>query len=193
MAVIDSRSPGILQPLERADAAAPLDAVRFFVARITGLDIRMVRQAFLRRPGTQPGLDDSWAAVQMDSVRTLGTPQHSGRKGLIQQPETGDVFAVSHQVLSFAVSFYGPDAAVLADDFREGAQIGQNLSELKKDGLYLSGIDETVQRAPDFMLEQWIDRYIVNIRLSRKVVRRFGIRTLASAGPVELITEKGKN
>lgn len=192
MAVIDSRTAGVLRPLSTEGAIPPEDALRRWMADLTGLPLSMVRKRWLSKPGTRPPLDADWVAVGVERVKTWGTPYQRGKKGVISAPESGDVVQESHQTLHCIASFYGPNAASLSDIFRDSAQIGQNADELQKADLNVQGVDDDVVHIPDFAFEQWIDRYDVTFRIGRMIRRTFGIRDLASVGSVEIITEKGK-
>ena len=72
-----------------------------------------------------------------------------------------------------------------------GLQIPQNNAYLQSQGLTIQSVVDEVQHLPDFQLEQWVDRYDVSFNVGRKVSRKYGVRTIASAD-VEIITERGK-
>lgn len=191
MAVIDSRKRGILKPIETTGAEPPEIAVRKWMSELTGIPLELMRRRWVPKPGTQPGLDVDWVAVGVANIRTHGTPAQRGFRGSIEKPESGYVIRESHQTLRFIASFYGPNAALNADTFRESAQIGQNASELESAGLVLQSISPEVLHLPDFAFEQWIDRYDVTFDIGRKVSRTFGVRDLAAVGEIEIHTEKG--
>ncbi len=188
MAVIDSRTAGILKPLDRKNLQPPENDIRKWMSDITGLALSKVVRRWLPRPGTRPGLDEDWCAVGVERIQTHGTPYQKGRKG---GEDNGDVVRVSHQTLHCIASFYGPNAALLSDDFREGAQLSQNIDALAAKGLVLQGLAEEVLQTADFFGEQWVPRYDITFKLGRKVERTFGVRDIAKIGPVELHTEKG--
>lgn len=191
MAVIDSRSAKVLAPIGSENTGSPDDKLRVWLSALTGLDKEHVRRRWLTRPGTRFAVDENWAAVGVISVATVGTPYQSGHKGNIDDPVLGDIKRISHQTLTCVASFYGSNAQELADTFREGAQIFQNAQALKRVGLVLQGINEDVQHLPDFLFEQWVDRYDVTFKVGRAVVRIYGVRDLASVGDIEIHTEKG--
>lgn len=190
MAVIDSRSRGILRPVESSGLEHPEIAVRKWMAGITGIPLELVRKRWVAKPGTQPALDVDWVAVGVEKISTHGTPYQRGRRGDIEKPESGDIVRESHQTLSCVATFYGPNAAALADDFREGAQVGQNASELAANGLCIQGVSSEVMHLPDFAFEQWIDRYDVSFKIGRKVTKTYGVRDLAAVGDIDIY--KGK-
>lgn len=191
MAVIDSRTAGILQPIERKNLQPPENVIRKWISDITGIPLENVVRRWLPRPGTRPGLDEDWCAVGIEKIQTHGTPYQQGHKGQIEVSESGDVVRISHQTLHCIASFYGPNAAVLADDFREGAQVFQNMDDLTAKGLVIQGFADDAVQTADFFGERWIPRFDITFKLGRKVERTFGVRDIAQIGPVELYTEKG--
>ena len=190
MPVIDSRTCGVLRPIESENTQDITDRLRDFVSQLTGIPIEMVRKRWLVKPGRRPSIDLNWCAVGVQSVKTWGTPYQKGRKGNVDDPNSGDITKEGHQTLVCVASFYGPDAQAISDTFREGAYLGQNNSYLQSKGLTIQGVDEEVRHLPDFAFEQWIDRFDVTFRVGRKVSRTYGVRTIASAD-FEIITEKG--
>lgn len=193
MAVIDSRQAGVLKQLGKEGGNAPENAVRKWMADVTGLPLHRVVRRWLPRPGTRPGIDEDWIAVGVERVQTHGTPYQRGRKGQPEDAESGDVVREVHQTLHCIASFYGPNAAQIVDDFRDAAQLFQTNDSLKAQGLTLQGIAEDALQLPDLLGEQWVPRFDITFKLGRKVTRTYGVRDLVKVGPIEIITEKGKN
>lgn len=192
MAVIDSRTPGVLKRLGKEGGDAPENVVRKWMAEITGLPLNRVVRRWLPRPGTRPGIDEDWIAVGVERVQTHGTPYQRGRKGQPEDAESGDVVREVHQTLHCIASFYGPNAAQIVDDFRDAAQLFQTNAALQAQGLTLQGIAEDALQLPDLLGEQWVPRFDITFKLGRKVSRTYGVRDLVKVGPIEIITEKGK-
>ena len=193
MAVIDSRQAGVLKQLDKEGGGAPENVIRKWMADITGLPLHRVVRRWLPRPGTRPGIDEDWIAVGVERVQTHGTPYQRGRKGQPEDAESGDVVREVHQTLHCIASFYGPNAAQIVDDFRDAAQLFQTNDSLKAQGLTLQGIAEDALHLPDLLGEQWVPRFDITFKLGRKVSRTYGVRDLVKVGPIEIITEKGKN
>lgn len=193
MAVIDSRQAGVLKQLDKEGGGAPENVIRKWMADITGLPLHRVVRRWLPRPGTRPGIDEDWIAVGVERVQTHGTPYQRGRKGQPEDAESGDVVREVHQTLHCIASFYGPNAAQIVDDFRDAAQLFQTNDSLKAQGLTLQGIAEDALQLPDLLGEQWVPRFDITFKLGRKVSRTYGVRDLVKVGPIEIITEKGKN
>lgn len=193
MAVIDSRQAGVLKQLGKEGGEAPENVIRKWMADITGLPLHRVVRRWLPRPGTRPGIDEDWIAVGVERVQTHGTPYQRGRKGQPEDAESGDVVREVHQTLHCIASFYGPNAAQIVDDFRDAAQLSQTNAALQAQGLTLQGIAEDALQLPDLLGEQWVPRFDITFKLGRKVSRTYGVRDLVKVGPIEIITEKGKN
>lgn len=193
MAVIDSRQAGVLKQLGKEGGGAPENVVRKWMAEITGLPLHRVVRRWLPRPGTRPGIDEDWIAVGVERVQTHGTPYQRGRKGQPEDAASGDVVREVHQTLHCIASFYGPNAAQIVDDFRDAAQLFQTNAALQAQGLTLQGIAEDAVQLPDLLGEQWVPRFDITFKLGRKVTRTYGVRDLVKVGPIEIITEKGKN
>lgn len=193
MAVIDSRQAGVLKQLGKEGGGAPENVIRKWMADITGLPLTRVVRRWLPRPGTRPGIDEDWIAVGVERVQTHGTPYQRGRKGQPEDAESGDVVREVHQTLHCIASFYGPNAAQIVDDFRDAAQLFQTNAALQAQGLTLQGIAEDALQLPDLLGEQWVPRFDITFKLGRKVTRIYGVRDLVKVGPIEIITEKGKN
>lgn len=183
----DSTSPGVLSLLE-SDYRNADDILRLYLSALTGLDPTVVRKRWLQKPGTQPPVGIDWAAVGVERVETWGTPyQYGDKPQTIEDPDV--VTRTSWQTLRCVASFYGENAAQLADTFREGLLLSQNDAQLRRFGMTTQGVEDNIVHLPDFLFEQWIDRYDVIFKVGRSVTRTFGVRTIVAAG-VEIITEK---
>lgn len=189
MAVIDSRSPGFLRPL--AVSSSDTESLLIdFVSETTGLTKSRIRWAWKERPGSPIPLSDDWCAIGLQKVLSY-QPYRKGKKGNIEEAESGDTTHVTHQTLTISFSFYGPTASELSDLFRDAAQLDQNFRYLASKGLTIQSVSDEVMRLPDLVGNQWRDRYTLEMKIGRVVSRRFGVRTLCSAD-FEIYTEKGK-
>lgn len=185
----DSTEPGVLSQSE-SDYRNPDDVLRLYLAALTGLDAKLVRKRWAQKPGTQPKIGINWAAVGVDRVVTNGTPFQHGQKPLLES-DPDVITRTSWQTLRCVATFYGPNAAELADTFREGILLSQNDAQLRRYGLTIQGVDDEIVHLPDLLFEQWIDRYDVTFRLGRSITRTFGVRTIRDAD-IEIISKRGK-
>lgn len=191
MATIDSRSVGVMQPLSETNTDEVETRLRLFVSAVTGLDKTLVRKRWQAKVGKQPDFGTDWCAIGVERVRSWGIPDFKGKKGNIEQPESGDVTTQTHQTLFCVATFYGSNAHALADLLRDGLQIPQNGSYLQSQGLTVQNVDDEARHVPSFEVSQFLDRYDLSFQIGRKVKRVFGVRTIASAD-FEIFTEKGK-
>jgi hypothetical protein len=186
-AATDSAKAGVLSPIE-TDYRDPNDVLRLYLSALTGIDPTLVRKRWLSEPGDQPPIAVDWAAVGVDRVTTWGTPFIEGRKPeTISDPD--DVQQTSWQTLWCVASFYGPNAADLADLFRSALLVPQNDAALRQYGLTTQGVEDDVIHVPDLLFQHWVDRYDVTFKVGRSVTRSFGVRAIVAAG-VNILTEK---
>lgn len=188
MAVTDSRQAGYLAPTA-VSTTDPTDALRRFVSELTGIPLTLVRKRWLPQGGTHPAMDADWCSVGIETVRSWATPESYRVRGDLEKPATGYDKKVTHQSLGVSVWFHGPNSHVYADTLREGAYLSQNNDALKAAGLTVQGVADEIRHLPDFINEQWVDRYEVNLTVGRAVVRTYGIRSLARVGDVIIKTD----
>ncbi len=85
-----------------------------------------------------------------------------------------------HEVITCKASFYGPSGMRHASRFRDGICIEQNNAELNNLGLSLVDYSSIVP-FPEFINTEQLRRYDLTLRLRRKVVREYGIKSLVDA------------
>ncbi|EHN87173.1 hypothetical protein ESQG_01080 [Escherichia coli H494] len=85
-----------------------------------------------------------------------------------------------HETIECMASFYGPAGMVYASRFRDGISVPQNNAALNALGLSL-GDYTGLTPFPEFINQQWVRRYDMTVRLRRKVVREYGIKSLVEA------------
>lgn len=83
--------------------------------------------------------------------------------------------------------FYGPAGMGFATVFRDGIYVSQNNEELNRVGLSLGSCSD-ITPAPELINNQWQRRYDVTVRLRRKTIREYAIKSLLSA-PVQFFGE----
>ena len=188
MAVIDSRYPGYLTP-SATSASDPTDALRRFVSELSGIPLTLVRRRWIQKGGTMPGADVNWCSLGIDNVKSWATPESYRVRGDLEKVGSAYDKKVTHQTLTVSVWFHGPDAHVLADGFREGAYLSQNNDKLKQSGLTVQSVNDEIRHLPDFINENWVDRYEVTFLVGRAVTRTYGIRSIARVGEVIIYTD----
>lgn len=186
----DSTRKGVLPDLT-CDGNEPTDVLRIYLASITGLDKTKVRKRWQPKGGTQPKIGEDWSAIGITSIKTDGTPYQKGFKP-DKAVANDNITKTSFQSLKCVATFYGGNAFLLADTFREGIQVTQNNRELKRYGLTVQSVADDILRVPELVNSQWVDGFSVVFTVGRSVTRTYGVRSIASAD-VEFITdERGK-
>lgn len=92
-----------------------------------------------------------------------------------------------HEIIECLASFYGPSGMRYAARFRDGICIEQNNVALNADGLTLMNYS-SINPFPEFINELQVRRHDMMVRLRRKVVREYGIKSLVET-PVQFFGE----
>jgi hypothetical protein len=85
-----------------------------------------------------------------------------------------------HEELEVLVSFYGPHAKRNLGVLRGGLRIEQNLYAVKASGLSLINMDRG-HRAPEFINQQWNNRWDSLLFFRRMVARTYAVNNIVSA------------
>lgn len=75
----------------------------------------------------------------------------------------------------------------VATRFRDGLFVSQNNDELKNSDLTLLDCGR-IFNLPELINNQWVRRYDIAVRLRRKVIREYGIKSLVES-PVQFFGE----
>ena len=86
----------------------------------------------------------------------------------------------SHETVDTLCCFYGPRGMSVATQFRDGLFVSQNNDELKAIGLTLLDCGR-IFNLPELINNQWVRRYDIAVRLRRKVIREYDIKSLVDA------------
>lgn len=168
------------------DDAALGDFLQAMVVGITGLPGKMVRPRWQQTPPNIPARNTDWAAagVTERQPETFAATQHVDDAG------GGYDVLYRNEEISYLVSFYGPNAGSNVGVMSDGLQIPQNLEVLAAQRM---GLIESAKprRAPELIKNIWMDRYDLEIRFRRQIVRQYTVLTLLSAvGTV--VTDSGQ-
>ncbi|MBQ0956480.1 hypothetical protein GPZ85_0011995 [Serratia symbiotica] len=90
-----------------------------------------------------------------------------------------------HETIECLASFYGPAGQQYATRFRDGITVSQNNAELNTLGLSLAGYSHIIP-FPELINNQWVRRYDFTVRLRRKVVREYNIKSLVAESPTDI-------
>ncbi len=80
---------------------------------------------------------------------------------------------------------YGPAGQQYATRFRDGIAVSQNNAELNTQGLSLAGYSHIIP-FPELINNQWVRRYDFTVRLRRKVVREYNVKSLVAESPTDI-------
>jgi hypothetical protein len=157
-------------------------ALQKTVMALTGLPGPLVRPRWQPMPPSQPQADVTWASVGVTQVETDDYPSivHDGAGTFPGATAPGIDRMVRHSTLTALVTFYGPTAETLAASFRDGLYMPQNWEPLAPFGLKLREVRD-LARAPEFVAQQWIDRFDVQVMLRQQTDRVYPIYNLDGA------------
>ncbi|NRN30183.1 hypothetical protein HHJ84_18725 [Photorhabdus heterorhabditis subsp. aluminescens] len=85
-----------------------------------------------------------------------------------------------YEEIECLISFYGPNCQRYGTCFRDGLVVSQNNDELGRFGLSV-GKYTRLTFLPELINNQWVHRYDMTITLRRKVVRKYGVKSLVEA------------
>lgn len=141
-----------------------------WVKALSGLPDGMVRPRWTPVQAAMPAQSENWCGFGIIGFTNDDSP------AFVQQSEEGAQMW-RHEVVECMASFYGPSSQQIAALFRDGTQIPQNNSELNR--IELSLFDTSpITSFPELINNQWVRRYDVTVRLRRKVIRDYSIKTL---------------
>lgn len=171
----DSTSPGYLTPTsvpQAYDEALERELSRW-VGAVSGLPPGMVRPRWTPVQAALPAADVNWCGFGITGFTSDDSPAF-----VSQNDESDQLWR--HEVIETLTSFYGPSGQSIATLFRDGLTVEQNNQTLKQHELSLAGYSDLIP-FPELINNQWVRRYDITVRLRRKVIRDYGIKSLASA------------
>ena len=167
--------PVVQQPPAPLAAPRVIDLVTATLSALTGIPPTLVRPRWQPTPPQQPTAGTSWAAVGV--TRRLATGYTHQVMSCLPGTETPALLLRRWAALTVLCSFYGPVSEDLAEQFRDGLYIVQNLSAWYINGLKLTEVGE-VLAVPDLTNWQWIDHQDVRLELVREFDRYYPLQSL---------------
>ncbi|WP_426717635.1 phage neck terminator protein [Cronobacter turicensis] len=143
-----------------------------WVRALSGLPASMVRPRWTATQAAIPAADVNWCGFGITDF------SHDDSPAFIQAVESAQMWR--HEVIECMASFYGPGGQQIATVFRDGLQIPQNNDELSRVGLSFQDASPLIP-FPELINNQWVRRYDITVRLRRKVIRDYGIKSILSA------------
>lgn len=177
----DSTTPGYLTPTGSGPAYdEELERLLSrWIRGLTGLDKNVVYPRWTDPQIQIPKNGTTWCAFGITGVQEDANPAY------IQGDERSEQW--SHETVDILCCFYGPRGMSVVTQFRDGLFVSQNNDELKAIGLTLLDCGR-IFNLPELINNQWVRRYDIAVRLRRKVIREYGIKSLVEA-PVQFFGE----
>jgi len=173
-----STSPGYLTPVsvpQAYDEALERELSQW-VRALSGLSAGMVRPRWTPTQAAVPAADVNWCGFGITGISADDSP------AFVRQTDDSNQMW-RHEVIETLASFYGPASQSVATLFRDGLTVEQNNATLNGNGLSLADYSELIA-FPELINNQWVRRYDITVRLRRKVIREYGIKSILSA-PVQ--------
>lgn len=171
----DTTQPGYLTPTstpQAYDEDLERELSRW-VKALSGLPDGMVRPRWTPVQAAMPAQNVNWCGFGIIGFTNDDSP------AFVQQSEEGAQMW-RHEVIECLASFYGPGGQRIATQFSDGVSVNQNNETLNAINLSLYDISRLTP-APELINSQWVRRYDLTVRLRRKVIREYGIKSLAEA------------
>lgn len=173
----DSTSAGYLTP---AGAGPAYDEelereISRWIRGLTALPAKLVYPRWTDPQQAIPKNGVTWCAFGITGIQEDFNPSY------LQGAESAEQW--SHETVSIITCFYGPSGLAAATQFRDGMLVAQNNDELNRTGLTFMQHGR-ILNLPELINNQWVRRYDLSVDLRRKIIREYGIKTLASA-PVQ--------
>lgn len=147
------------------------DIFQGLIVGITSLQGKMVRPRWQNEPPPLPKISENWCAFGVKTIRADDGPYFH------QNAE--DMDSVRHEGIELTLSFYGNHGQSIANIFKDGLTIPQNIAQLRQQKIKYIGCSEIVT-APDFLNQQYVHRYDLVASFRRKTMRTYAIKTFNS-------------
>ncbi|MBP2167729.1 hypothetical protein J2125_000921 [Erwinia toletana] len=178
----DTTSPGYLTPTTPdADYDEALEQqLGQWIQALSGLAADRVRPRWPATQAEQPAAEVDWCAFGIISFDRDANP------AFVQQGAAGGELQCQ-EVIECEALFYGANGQQIATRFRDGVTVSQNSATFNTMGMSLLDCSKLTS-SPELVNNQWQRRYDMTLRLGRKIIREYGIKTLADA-PVTFFGE----
>lgn len=179
-----SATGGYLLPTDSVSDGPTLEnQIHGAIAGMTGLGATMIRPAWQPDPPAKPDGNVNWCAFRVTEI----VPEWTG--AIIHHPEgDGTDELRRHVTVSVLCSFYGPDSIRIAEVFRDGILIPQNMEALASHNIAFLEAGRLFS-APDVVNNQWIKRQDLTVQFRRMVSRTYQVNNLLGAE----VTTKAEN
>lgn len=144
-----------------------------WVRALSGLPAGMVRPRWTPVQAALPAADKNWCGFGI-----MGFTADNAPAFVEQTDDSSQLWR--HEVIETLASFYGPGSQAIAAQYRDNMMVEQNNETLKQFELTFADCSELTP-FPELINNQWVRRYDITIRLRRKIIRDYGIKSLVSA------------
>jgi hypothetical protein len=166
-------------------------AMQTMVSQLSNLPGTLVRPRWQPMPPTQPDAGTTWAAVGILRTEADQFPYivHDPSTTLPGQSSPGVDRMQRHATISVIVTYYGPLAEDSAAMLRDALYVPQNMEPLTAISAKILEVHD-MNRVPEIINQQFIDRVDLRIDLRQQINRVYPIFDIASAA-VQVNTEQG--
>ncbi|MBO0737220.1 MAG: hypothetical protein J2P48_11700 [Alphaproteobacteria bacterium] len=147
------------------------DFLQQWVAAVAHLEGPLVRPRWQREPANIPDFNTPcWGSVGVTRYLPLNLYSY------VEHHSAGDGHdeMTRWEELTVECTFYGPDAGEVTGRFHSNLMIRQNTHLLRRVGMAFVEAGEH-RRVPEFIKEQWLDRYDKTLTIRRSVWRAYPV------------------
>jgi len=152
------------------------DLLHRWIAGITSLDATLVRPRWQPEQPNIPKADIDWCAFGITNKGYIGQPFIVHVASSITYPDGYDEVR-SHQELTVAVTFYGPNAEYYELLLSKGMFVPQNREIFASLNMELVGCDGSTT-IPELIKEKWVYRVDLPVYFRRQIVLDYPVLNL---------------
>jgi hypothetical protein len=142
--MIDSTVDGYIPPVGVVEYDQELeDVFQGLIVGVTSLQGDLVRPRWQQDPPPMPAIGENWCAFGVKTIRSDDGPYFH------QNAE--DMDSVRHESIELTLSFYGNHGQSIANIFKDGLTIPQNIAQLRQKKSNISGAVKSSLR-PIFLI-----------------------------------------
>lgn len=138
-------------------------AIQQWLAGVTGLHGAMVRPRFQKNAPPWPDNEVNWLAFNESNRTPIGNNFQR------------DTLTLSHVSVEFTIRTYGPEAAGIASDLRDGCQLGNNRDQLRQYGFGFTKISPAVMLGDEDPNGEYRDCWQMTLTLQREEIRDYNL------------------
>lgn len=142
------------------------DIFHELITGVTSIKGSLVRPRWQPEPPPMPTIGTDWCAFAVRSITPDDGPYIT---------QSDDQFeSVRHEEIELMISFYGDKGQSIANIFRDGLGILQNIDQIKQHKIKFVGCSD-IRAAPDLLNNQYVHRFDVVATFRRKTKRAYAM------------------